>query len=517
MGSLQNKAEVMHMEQDKWSSEGAAVDIDEAKRGEIDEREGTADLKLDKHGLPLVPQPTDRKDDPLNWSPWLKFFILLQVSFLAFLGPMAGAIVNPAFVPLSKRFDITVVQASYELTVYIVAAGVGPLFTVPLANVYGRRPVYLFGNLLAAVTNIAAGYCNTWTGIMVTRVFNGIGAGSPGAIGAATVCDLYFLHERGFYMGIFTFLLTNGPHAASLFGGFIAQTLGWRWCFLIPGYIQLGVFVFTLFCLPETIFSRRSTSTSSRERSFMDLLLFRHSGLQNRKLRFVDFFRPFYMLRYLSIVIPGFYYMTAFGFGSVLFAATGSSLFRSLYHFDVAQTGMLLSIPLLIGCLLGEMSAGWLTDYMVYRYAKHHGGRREPEPRINAVALAILCPIGIIIDGICLTHYKTVPWVGAAFGMGIANFGLQIATTVTYSYCTDCYKPQSSEISSILNVFRNVFSMTISFYAIPFGEKIKYEYAWLTFAMIHIVFLVPMVVLRFKGTQWRNSAWQKPPTFHNDI
>lgn len=147
---------------------------------------------------------------------------------------MAGAIVNPAFVPLSKEFDITVVQASYELTVYIVFAGIGPLLTVPLANVYGRRPVYICGNLLAAVTNIAAGYCTTWSGIIATRVFNGIGAGSPTAIGAATICDLYFLHERGFYMGIFTFFLTNGPHAASLFGGFIAQKLGWRWCFLIP-------------------------------------------------------------------------------------------------------------------------------------------------------------------------------------------------------------------------------------------------------------------------------------------
>lgn len=129
--------------------------------------------------------------------------------------------------------------------------------------------------------------------------------------------------------------------------------------------------------------------------------------------------------------------MTAFGFGSVLFAATGSSLFHELYHWDVAQTGMMLSIPLLIGCLLGEMSAGWLTDYMVYRYAKRHGGRREPEPRINMVFLAVLCPIGVIINGVCLSHYKTVSWVGVAFGMGIASFGLQVATTVTYTYCTD--------------------------------------------------------------------------------
>lgn len=207
------------------------------------------------------------------------------------------------------------------------------------------------------------------------------------------------------------------------------------------GYIQLGTLVFTLFCLPETIFSRRSVA-GRPERSFADLLLFKKSGLQGRKLHASDFLKPFYMFKYVAILIPGFYYMTAFGFGSVLFAATGSKLFHGIYGFDVAQTGLMLSIPLLIGCLLGEMSAGWLTDYMVYRYAKTHGGRREPEPRINAIPLAFLCPIGIIIDGVCLSHHKTASWVGAAFGMGIANFGLQVATTITYSYCTDVSGPK---------------------------------------------------------------------------
>lgn len=81
---------------------------------------------------------------------------------------------------------------------------------IPLSNTYGRRPIYLGGNLLAAVTNIAAGYCTSWSGLLATRVFNGIGAGSNVAIGAATICDLYFLHERGLFMGVYTFFLTNG-------------------------------------------------------------------------------------------------------------------------------------------------------------------------------------------------------------------------------------------------------------------------------------------------------------------
>lgn len=164
----------------------------------------------------------------------LKLFVALQISWLAALGPMSAAVINPAFVPLAKAFGISTVEASYELTVWLVFAGFGALFTAPLSNTYGRRPVYLLGNLIAGITNIVAGYCPTWAGILVTRVFNGIAAGSTVAIGAATICDLYYMHERGVYMGIYTFFLTNGPHLAPLMGGYIAQYLDWRFCFTIP-------------------------------------------------------------------------------------------------------------------------------------------------------------------------------------------------------------------------------------------------------------------------------------------
>lgn len=83
---------------------------------------------------------------------------------------------------------------------------------VPFANAYGRRPVYLIGNLLAAITSIVAGYCHTWAGIMITRAFNGFGSGAVIAMGAATICDLYFVHQRGVYIGIYTLALTSGAH-----------------------------------------------------------------------------------------------------------------------------------------------------------------------------------------------------------------------------------------------------------------------------------------------------------------
>ena len=266
------------------------------------------------------------------------------------------------------------------------------------------------------------------------------------------------------------------------------------------------------------------------------------------------------MLKYISILIPGLYYMISFGYGTVLFAATGSSLFAKFYHLNVAQTGLLLSIPLLIGCLIGELNAGWVTDYMVYRYAKKNDGVRKPETRLDAIWPALLLPIGVIIDGVCLTHYKTVGWVGAAFGMGIACLGLQVATTVVYAYCTDVshltpsplilfprkrerlltrlcsvinHKAQKSQQCLILSAPSSLrsslstresqpkaispTSTTKHKNRIPLGNRIKFEYARLAFAMLNVAFLLPMFALRVYGSRWRGYTWQSPPKFHNDI
>lgn len=202
------------------------------------------------------------------------------------------------------------------------------------------------------------------------------------------------------------------------------------------GIIQLATFAVILFCLPETIYSRNTSSVSHKNHSYLELITFR-ARLPGRKLHLKDFWRNIYMVKYLLVSIPGTYYMTCFGWGSIIFAATGSQLFKEFYGFTTSQTGLMLSIPLLVGSLIGEANAGWLIDWMVVRYAKKHDGVKKPEARLDALWFGLLMPIGLIIEGVCLSHHKTVHWVGSAFGMGIANLGLQVATTVTYAYTTD--------------------------------------------------------------------------------
>lgn len=148
---------------------------------------GQVILKLDRNGLPLVPQPSDHKDDPLNWPIWARVYIVFMVSSLGFIMQMGSALINPAYVQMSADLDITVEQASYCTTVFILFSGIFPMFIVPFSNVYGRRIVYMTFTLIAIAANIGSGAAATYGGVIAGRVFYGIGGSIPLGIGAATV------------------------------------------------------------------------------------------------------------------------------------------------------------------------------------------------------------------------------------------------------------------------------------------------------------------------------------------
>ncbi|KAH8819360.1 major facilitator superfamily domain-containing protein [Xylogone sp. PMI_703] len=471
-------------------------------------------IKLDQHGMPLVPQPTDDPLDPLNWPSWLKFTTLIQVSLIACFGLLGAALITPAFVPLSKFLHKSLVGTAYVTSVFILFTGASPILLNPVANVYGRRPVYVFCTLLSVATAAGSGASKNYASLLTLRALNGVGGGAPGGLGSATVCDLYFQHERGLYMGIFTVFLTNGGHLAPIIGGFVEKNLSWHWCFYLPAILTGGLFLTLVFCLPETLYYRSREAVNCPRRTWRQNFLIQGKVHPTRKLRAVDFIRPFQMLVYPSVIIPALYYAVSFAFGSILFIISSANLFREVYEFEPYQTGLLLGIPLTVGTALGELVSGGFSDWVVYRYAKARGGHTIAEDRLMAIWPAlIILPAGIIIEGVCIE--KETHWIGPGLGIGIASFGLQIATTVIYAYTADCYKPQSAEIGAVLNAGRNFMSFPVAFYAVPLGERIGFQWAWVLFALLNVLFFSPMILLMFKGEKWRRSF--KVVNFHNDL
>lgn len=200
-------------------------------------------------------------------------------------------------------------------------------------------------------------------------------------------------------------------------------------------------------------------------------------------------------------------------YGSIIFVLTAASISEDLYDFNTAQNGVLLGVPLTVGCLIGESCTGWISDWLINRYARRHDGYRKPEARLWLAPLGLLVPAGLIIHGVSVQN--RAPWIALAIGMTVTSVGTQAATTLTYAYCTDCYKPQAAEVSTLINLFRQMFAFSIGFYALPFGEGHGYGVAWGTLAAINFVFWLPFIGLIWLGEKIRVE--QGHPDLHNDL
>lgn len=156
----------------------------------------------------------------------------------------------------------------------------------------------------------------------------------------------------------------------------------------------------------------------------------------HRNLRLVDFLRPLHMLKYPSVLLPTIYYAVSFGYGTILFIITSANIFAKVYHFQPYQTGLLLGVPLTVGSISGEVLSGGFSDWISNRRALKRGNMRKLEDRLLALLPAVvLLPLGVIVAGVCIQH-KT-HWGGVGMGTAIASFGLQVITTVIYTYTAE--------------------------------------------------------------------------------
>lgn len=83
----------------------------------------------------------------------------------------------------------------------------------------GRRPVYLVSMLLSSALQLASAYCTTYGTLMTCRVLVSVFICPPQSIGASTVSEVFFVHQKGQKMGIWALLVSVGPTIAPLIMG----------------------------------------------------------------------------------------------------------------------------------------------------------------------------------------------------------------------------------------------------------------------------------------------------------
>jgi len=150
----------------------------------------------------LIPHPSPNDpNDPLRWPTWKKHLAFSAVCSFTFLTNYAIGGLSPAFYPLSIEFGTTITETSDLLLWPILILGLFNFFWVPVANYFGKRPVFVVASLILCVCYIWGAIAQSFKSLLWSNCIAAFAGSSTEALGAAMVNDLYFLHERGTKMG----------------------------------------------------------------------------------------------------------------------------------------------------------------------------------------------------------------------------------------------------------------------------------------------------------------------------
>jgi DHA1 family bicyclomycin/chloramphenicol resistance-like MFS transporter len=165
-------------------------------------------------------------------------------------------------------------RAQLVVTSFVLGMGIGTLFTGPLSDSFGRKPVMLAGAALYIAAAFACAYAQSMEQLMAARLVQGLGAAGPRVVSLALVRDRYAGRGMARIVSFVMIVFTTVPAIAPSLGALIVAYADWRlifWVFILfAGALSLWLIV----RLPETLTeeNRRPFRTESLRAAVTEML-----------------------------------------------------------------------------------------------------------------------------------------------------------------------------------------------------------------------------------------------------
>ncbi|KAK4539201.1 hypothetical protein LTR36_001159 [Oleoguttula mirabilis] len=490
----------------------------------------------------LVPQPSNDPNDPLNWSTRFRYYnavlvcmAMIMCNFLA-AGPTIAIvdITIDLVGPPGPTFVASISKVAFFFTTTSLMQGVGNLFWMPLILKYGRRPCYVISFATYTVTAIWAGVAKTYGNELAARIVMGLAAGSGECLAPLTIADIFFLHERGMVMALYTASLNFGVSLGIIIAGLVTIDHSWRYIYYVATALIGGLTLLVFFTMPETSYNRspvhpgtQASGTSrayladaeakpggsshdegspSTKRSYLSSLRLYEKKLTSESLGTL-FLRPIVVLMLPPVLWATLVMSVEIGF-LVAISSNYSSAFQETYNFQPWQVGLCF-IAGFIGSGIGIFFGGHFTDWVANYFTKRNGGIREPEFRLPAISIGLVTtPLALVLYGVGIQH--KLHWMCPTVGLGLLNFSIAQATNVSLVYVIDAYRPIAGEAVVSQLAFKACFGFLLSFYTNPWIAGMGYQGAFGTMAGIAAAVLLCWIPFFIYGKRIRQASLNWP-------
>ncbi|GCF09919.1 MDR family MFS transporter [Dictyobacter arantiisoli] len=142
---------------------------------------------------------------------------------------------------------------SWVFSIYLLTSTTTVPIYGKLADLYGRKPLFLFGATLFLIGSAASGAAQSMEQLIIFRAIQGLGAGAVLPIVLTIIGDIFTLEERARVQGLFSGVWGLSSVVGPFVGGLIVDNFSWRWVFFINIPFGLLSMLLLIFTLKETV------------------------------------------------------------------------------------------------------------------------------------------------------------------------------------------------------------------------------------------------------------------------
>ena len=195
--------------------------------------------------------------------------------------PVIGmTIISPALTLIKNDLDISFPDTQLVLTLYFIFLALGQILSGPFSDKYGRKPILILGATIYSISAFAASYSSNIEILLILRCIQGFGAAACLSVGRTILSDCFEISEAAKQMSKMTAIMAIIPISCFIFGGFLAEFLGWRINLIALGVISLILIILISLLLQETLLNK------AKSVSFKNIFIVYKGLIKNNSFNF---------------------------------------------------------------------------------------------------------------------------------------------------------------------------------------------------------------------------------------
>src|SRR5580700_7215397 len=181
-----------------------------------------------------------------------KWWTLVAVSLGTFMLLLDITIVNVALPDIQLALHSSFSDLQWIVDAYALTLAAFLLTGGSLADMYGRRLLYLIGLAIFTSASVLCGLAVNTVMLQLSRGLQGVGGAIMFAVSLALLADAFRGRDRGTAFGVWGAITGLAVAIGPLLGGALTTGLSWRWIFFVNAPIGIAAVIISVFKVAES-------------------------------------------------------------------------------------------------------------------------------------------------------------------------------------------------------------------------------------------------------------------------